>query len=518
MIIKKYVANTVKDAENLMRQELGPKAVILATRYQKQKGLKAFFLPDRVEVTAAVEEDELKGFTDEKLGTKPTALNGNLSDLKKSFSPNKIASSSTVYGDPRLKMNQQQKNESVGTNTTDSVRLSLAAQTVQTKNVRVPDTSASQEVDMDLARRKLGALRSSSHSAVKASQDMERLTGGLVSHFKEEEIEAKETQKVPTNTPGVETLDMMRKVIREELSSSEPTHARTPLINDTVGSIRFLVAKGLDYFIAQEIEDDLNKQFGKVDMTVPSKQRTVRLNALKKALAGKIETAGPILLKEKKTTTVAIVGPTGVGKTTTLIKIASRYTEQLKKKVGIISLDTTKTGAQEQIRTLAYRIGCPILTASSTFELEQAVETFQDRDLVLIDSAGRSQYHWQEVDDLADMLSVVNDLNTILVISATTKDLDAFGTIHEFSRLSIDSVAFTKLDESIAHGVLVNVCEKMKVPLSYLAMGQDVKSDLKIADRDAIARSILTQHNTQEFNTIRQLLHAPTHRELLKLS
>ena len=131
-----------------------------------------------------------------------------------------------------------------------------------------------------------------------------------------------------------------------------------------------------------------------------------------------------------------------------------------------------------------------------------------DYDLVFIDTGGRSQYDWQDVDSLGAMLVGIDNLKLYLTLSATTKDVDVYGIIQQFSSLGIESLIFTKLDETIAYGLFVNVCEKMKLPISYLTAGRRVPQDLKICDAADVAKKILVEHNGAKFKDLRDLASA----------
>jgi flagellar biosynthesis protein FlhF len=280
------------------------------------------------------------------------------------------------------------------------------------------------------------------------------------------------------------------------------TSAITP--SAMTGMIRFLVSKGVSKKIAEDIESRLNQQFGYTDMSIPGEERSRRIQALKKELSQYIKTGGPISLISGQPTFVAIVGPTGVGKTTTLIKLANQYKYQLKKHVLVIALGENRSG-DEHIVALSEKYQLPFIYAPSANELHEGLGSHPKADLILIDTAGRNQYQWEELDDLTEMLSTLSPLHIHLAISATTKDVDVYGIIRHYSRLNIESLIFTKLDETIAHGVLVNACYYAKKPISYLTTGSDILDDLKIADPHEIARSILTRHNSPEFEEIRQI-------------
>jgi len=507
MIVKKYIANTVEEAQKVISQDLGPTAVILTLRYVKQKGWRALFAANHVEVTAAIEEEELRRHTNSKLekldfdkDPKPTLeLDDNLSDLKKLLEeknamPKKPQTEETgvTYKDPRFSSRTAEKE------TIRGYREPFTKTTQQGSSIS-KGTSSSQELspeDQERALRKLEALRRTSpqRQVTKTTsqfepKDFTKLKESLVERF------GKET----TLQTATDQLEALRMMVREEVGKAYHGESCSQESSSMSSEARFLMSKGVDRSIALAIEK-------KVKACSYTNDKTDMLKILKCELAELIMTTGPIKLMRGTPTVVAIVGPTGVGKTTTLVKIAAQYAQGLKKKVSVISLDNVKMGAREQIKGLATLVGCPLTVAANAFELQQAISMASDQDLILIDTAGQGQYRVQHIDALADILSVVDHVQTMLTVSATTKDLDAYGIVTRYASLNIDGLIFTKLDETIAHGIIVNVCQKTNKPVSYLTTGTKIPQDLIVADSDEIARAILIRNNAREFDQIRQLV------------
>lgn len=300
-------------------------------------------------------------------------------------------------------------------------------------------------------------------------------------------------------------VERLREMVRHEMAKVRGESPSAFSIPEQGGLVRFLVGKGLDVTLAQQIEGQVEERLGALDLKLAGEKRTRHFNALKEELAKHVQVFGPIALASAGPTLVALVGPTGVGKTTAVAKLAGFFAQREHKKVSLISLDALKAGSAEQLASLASSVGCPWTMASSSQQFREAVAHASEADLVLIDTAGRSPYHWQDVDLLGDMLSAVPGVQVHLVISAVAKDVDVYGTIEHFGRLESRSVLFTKLDETIAHGILINVCEKMGVKISYLCAGRLLSDDLRVADAEDIARGLLLQHNASQWETLRQL-------------
>ncbi len=189
---------------------------------------------------------------------------------------------------------------------------------------------------------------------------------------------------------------------------------------------------------------------------------------------------------------IALIGPTGVGKTTTLAKIASHAIFDQKKKVGLINLDTFKVGATEQLSTYAKLLNVPFRSVSGEEELKTALQDFQSLDLVLVDTTGRSQRDQDSLIELRRLLSSQNvEVENHLCLSATTRDAEALDIQARFAVLKPQSLVVTKLDEAITHGMILNVSVRAKLPLSFFTTGQRVPEDFEAATKERVAALVM---------------------------
>jgi flagellar biosynthesis protein FlhF len=189
----------------------------------------------------------------------------------------------------------------------------------------------------------------------------------------------------------------------------------------------------------------------------------------------------------------ALVGPTGAGKTTTIAKLAAHFSLKLARKVTLITVDTYRIGAVEQLQTYGRILGLPCRVASQPEELKPLVEGLGDDELALIDTAGSSPHNRAMLQELQDFLTVSPVIGSHLVLSATTKESDLRSTIERFGCLSLESYVCTKLDETEALIPLFNQLVPQRRPLSYLTSGQRVPEDLEPATKTRIAQLILDQ-------------------------
>ncbi|MGK0289686.1 MAG: flagellar biosynthesis protein FlhF [bacterium] len=195
---------------------------------------------------------------------------------------------------------------------------------------------------------------------------------------------------------------------------------------------------------------------------------------------------------DKKPTVLTFIGPTGVGKTTTVAKIASiEKLQNPNKKIALITIDTFRIAAVQQLKEYARIIKVPIRVVNSQEQLDNSLEEFKDKDLVLIDTAGRSQRDEIQMSELRELFENHPEFKNFLVLSSTTKDSDLIEITKRFGSVAIGGVIFTKLDESTTYGAIFNHSIRFKLPLVYLTTGQNVPEDLEPASRERLIDLLL---------------------------
>lgn len=190
---------------------------------------------------------------------------------------------------------------------------------------------------------------------------------------------------------------------------------------------------------------------------------------------------------------IMLVGPTGVGKTTTLAKLAARYSKMLdrKYKVGIITLDTYRIGALEQLTWYARKMKVSIETVIEPEDFLKEIDNLRYCDYILVDTAGHSQHDKQKINMLKKFVNNDYKIDITLVLSATTKYEDLRDIYQAFSEFDIDTLIFSKLDESKGLGNLFSLVYESKKPVSYLSIGQEVPIDLMVASNDFLVDCML---------------------------
>ena len=235
--------------------------------------------------------------------------------------------------------------------------------------------------------------------------------------------------------------------------------------------------------ILEEIKSALKKDAGIDNVLASIYQKIV----LKLGQAKVIEGDNP------STKFVYFIGPTGVGKTTTIAKIASNLKIQLRKKVALITSDTYRIAAVEQLRTYANILGVPLKVIYSDEEMKQAKDEYEDYDVVLIDTAGRSHKNAEQTEDIEKLIKAVpeEERAVYLVLSATTKYKDLVKITETYSAISKYNLIFTKLDETCCIGNILNIKMLTGASLSYSTSGQTVPDDIEKIDAQKIAKQLL---------------------------
>ena len=242
--------------------------------------------------------------------------------------------------------------------------------------------------------------------------------------------------------------------------------------------------------VESDIIDDVVLQLP-AEAILADKDTPLALDGLTKYLADNVQMADGLELKSRKRKIAALLGPTGVGKTTTLAKIAAQCVLEKGISTAFITADTYRISAVEQLKTYADILGLPIAIVYTPDELKEAIQKFRQKQLILIDTAGRSQHNRRQMAELKEFLAVNQNIEKYLVLSATTKNEDAKDIIDKFSVCKPDKVIFTKTDETKSLGIILNILRRKEMRLSYLTNGQSVPEDMGPAEAGKLAELFL---------------------------
>ena len=287
-------------------------------------------------------------------------------------------------------------------------------------------------------------------------------------------------------------LQELKEMVTNLIKKVENIEHAAPVLDQTPEDkyIEFLNALDIQESISKKILEIVQRQ-----ITINDKNHETILNAMKviaREYLGDIKTIDTDILN--KPNVYMFLGPTGVGKTTTLAKIAARLALVENKKIGLITADTYRIAAVEQLKTYSEILGIPLEVIYEAGELKDAIDKFSDKDYILIDTAGRSHKSKELKSDYDELVRYLNEVKIYLVMSMTTSFKDMKSIIDSYSFLKEYRLLFTKLDEATSYGNILNMKVLTGKPLSYFTIGQSVPDDIEVADKERIIQYIFDQH------------------------
>ena len=267
---------------------------------------------------------------------------------------------------------------------------------------------------------------------------------------------------------------IMQSVQRQSIQSQYP--------DELLPFIDYLKRQELSEELITAISDELFKYFKHSDHNISfNEMRELTQSYLRNQLTD-VEICG--LTYDKKY--INVLGPTGVGKTTTIAKMAARSVLEKKKKVGFITTDTYRIAAIEQLKTYAGLLQAPVEIVYNAEDYQNAIEKLDYLDIIFIDTAGRNYKEAKYVHDLQRLIDFSKEAESFLVVSLTAKERDIESIIEQFNKIPIEKFIFTKLDETNSIGTMFNLMIKYKKGLAYYTNGQEVPEDIEQADLEKL--------------------------------
>lgn len=367
MVVKRYLVKDMNEAMIKIKNELGKDAIIISQRRVRAQGIKGYFSPKLMEVTAAIENN--------KEDTKSDAIKESIVNIK------------------RIMNEEQAKKEQA---------------------IKIPQI-------------------------VKVEQD---------SKLREEVLEMKE---------------MLNKVL---MNTTESNSEKENLVVNDLKELDIdesYIKEISTYLENSENKTESLKEFLMKDITVDTKEISGR---------------------------VVLIGPTGVGKTTTIAKLAGKLALIDKKKVGLITIDTYRIGAVEQLKTYADIMNLPFKVVITTKEMEEAIEDMKDLDVILIDTTGRSSKNTMQISELRAFVTKAKPDDVMMVLSSTTKNKDIKVILDGYGDIGFNRIVMTKLDETSNYGAIYTTVRESGKPIGYITVGQDVPHDIKAVTKEMLANLI----------------------------
>ena len=452
MKIKTYQAPTMQDAIKQIKAELGPDAVILSTRQVRAtSGTMALLGRQVVEVTAAI--DTTPSAKTPRAVPSPAAAceeNSFQRTLQQRLNAERPASPETAGATAHLRQVCDQMREELE-------RLRDAVEEIREE--RVTAAPAARAHDDAVTSEPRGRFH----------RYLDLVLPGRVAPAQQRAMDQPASRRT-SGTAGV----MLHGFSERQPASLESIYHR-------------LTSRGLASEHARRLLSSLQSRGAVIDLTSESSVR----QAARELLAQEIKTAGPVLGPRDRRKTVIMIGPTGAGKTTSIAKLAAFYRLQERRNVVLITLDTYRMAAVEQLRAYARLLHVPLEVALTKADALTFIREYDKAELVLIDTIGRSPRDPDGMEELKRLISLDHPVETHLVLSATTRQRDLLESFERFSEVPIHRLLFTKLDETTSYGALATVAQRTNVPLSYLGIGQEVPDDFLVAAADTVADLVL---------------------------
>jgi flagellar biosynthesis protein FlhF len=433
MKVKRYVGETAQEAMQKVRSDLGREAIILNTRKIRKKGLAGLFSKPLVEVVATI-DNEINTRSTKQVPPAP---------VKPIFQRNEEDYDVPTFIselNANLKQNQNtlpNKNQYIASsfNEVANEYIEVGFQKPMNKTTSFVKGDIAKEIKKNISSNEMDEIKNmlgKVYDAVKVDYDNNKFS----------EISKKFLDRLEKNEVDKIIINELKEDIIEHLSFEEQQDE--DLVKDTIFGI----------------------------------------------LNNYMKDSKPIGMNKNKKV-VVVIGPTGVGKTTTLAKLAASMVLNDKQKVGLITSDTYRISAVEQLKTYSEIIGVPLSIIYSPAEIMNAVNNYDDKDIILLDTAGRSHKDQYQLTELKSLLKSSLDFETYLVLSATTKFSDCIEIIKSYSFLDDFKLLFTKLDETSTLGILLNIAYITKKPIAYLTTGQSVPDDIEIANNAKIINHLM---------------------------
>ncbi len=436
MIIKKFQGSTETEAIMLAKDNLGKDAIVMNIKTIKPKGLLKMFRKTMVEVTAAV--DGTADRTEEKVSTSSININASIDEK---LHPKSTSGQST--GDDDKDKELEDKLNSLAMLLEEQIENSKKEKKSENayKNKKSDNIKEKNDNDKTSSVEKNHKIKSDNKD-----EDNEETQDG--------EIQGKESFK-----------DKSINLIIEQLTNNEVSYKYANQIIDEImhaGNIRTL-------------DDMLACVYQKIILKL-GQTNTISFEK-----------------NDNKPKIIFFMGPTGVGKTTTIAKLSSKLILEEKKKIAIFTSDTYRIAAVEQIKTYANILSIPIEVIYEAKDVDNVISKYKEYDYILVDTAGRSHKNPEQIDDLKTLYNVFKEYSilTYLVLSATTKYKDLQKITKLYDDITDCSLIFTKLDETDAIGNILNVKLDTGMALSYVSYGQNVPDDIEVMNPQIIAKQLL---------------------------
>ena len=490
MQVKKFEAPTIQEALDQVKSELGPEAIVLQTKkVRKGFGLKA---PVMIEVTAAISERSM---------SKKNSVEKRLPDDKKELVQKLPAAKQVGLYEKVMDRYFDQ-----ATQLKEQVILNPSAKKITATRYAEIDA---EESPAGSPKESVGSISSSIQSERKSStvppppplQDQERsgvlnesaALGRSTQAYLALQDEVSALKKIIEEIKNVRAQGSSASSIDSEWRGPMSNFLDTPAIQDAFDE---LVMNGVERRLALSLLKKVGFELG-VELS-QSAEKVADL--LAREILETIRVVSPfegfrmaqgVSVMSQPPKVFAFIGPTGAGKTSALAKLASELQVSQSLKIGLISFDALKLSSFDQLGTYGKLLQVPFRTGSSVADLKMAISDFRSLDLVFIDTTIKSHKDSEGIRQVQSALDHVGDLETLLVLSATTRDAELYDAYNRFSGFAPRALIVSKLDEVVSYGGVYNLSQKVKCPLAYFTTGQKVPDDIEKATPERLVSLLM---------------------------
>ena len=291
--------------------------------------------------------------------------------------------------------------------------------------------------------------------------------------------------KVEKTMQEVQALRQDFHVLRDELKTNVKS-AQSSVPAEFQSIALGLERAGLPAAVVQDI-------LAEMMISCPLEERSGQrlLQAARRIIANRIPVAPGVPVRKGRSGVMLLLGPTGVGKSTTIAKIAGREVLEGRRSVAIVTTDCYRMGALEQMQSFAAAAEISLETVFGVEDVQEALERLRHHDLVLVDTAGRSRNNKEHLEELKAFVAAVHPDEVHLVLSLNTRDRDMLEMVELFRPMGVDRILFTKQDETFELGSLLWLPSQTKLPVSFVCTGQRIPDDILEANREQFASWVL---------------------------
>lgn len=486
MIIRKYLVDDINEALFRIKHELGDDAYIISQKQVRQPGVKGFFSNKKLEVTVGLVNNGNSPENSQIVEEQVFSNNISSPQSGSNLELNNSVLSSRSYGnyyaqEPSKSMSYYNKlfeeKQKVLNNFGDEI-FGVRDEERQDNKTKTPFSNNFNTVSsrgFDVYRNSEEKTKRIMDLNTEPSYETIAFNNQIASDRRLERIQKeKEESKVSIDHDILENLQNDIKDIKK-------------IMND------FINNKPYNSYLDEVLyRQDICKELcDEIKATCPlTKDELMNKLAVKEYLRGVFSKIIKIY-DQGISNKVVVVGPTGSGKTTTIAKLAGMLSLNLNKKVGLVTIDTFRVGAVEQLKMYGEIMNIPYKYVTTLNDVRSVFDDMRYCDVILVDTIGRSNKNIIHLNELNMFIQSIHSNEVTLVLSAGMKQQDLEGYVNSFKGIKFNNVIITKLDETTSFGAFVNVCYKTSLPISFVTVGQDVPLDIKRADKEEILDMIL---------------------------